>query len=339
MTRQGTFPSGEAVIEKPGERVLIFLDRIQAGRIFDTPAHRKDFLRTLTPEQFTNLTTGLDRALLGKKYKVRGPQNELIVVKSYDRETKAEKGINFVPAVREDAPALLRDVCTEAREMPLQNAGLLFAIAMPTIHPFIEGNIRTGRLMFRLLVNGYTGSQEDKESIARLLNREAGYKESPVDLKAGIFITAHAVEKFLTEDTPFSKLDLYEAQIRYNPTVKFSNDVTIPHAVAMRLSYILKESAMAPNILFEYLKSKNKLVEPFFSFSDNKPVFDLSSILAASSEDDLRSILEVERELKKTFVYNLVAACKDPELSSYFLKKKEDDVPSTGTPSPIIPSE
>lgn len=85
---------------------------------------------------------------------------------TYDQNSMdgyGKTGDGYMPPAPEDRKSLLKEAFEKAMtENSAKSCGLVLGMSILTIHPYLDGNGRTSRAIFALLVNGYSGSEKDR---------------------------------------------------------------------------------------------------------------------------------------------------------------------------------
>ena len=140
----------------PTERLNTVLRRTSLGDTLRDPQKLKPWMESLTFEQFIQTVKGVNAIVLGDK--VRSKENRFSAGRTALREGMAYR---YVAPRSEDSEELLRTTFEGARELIAadrrRDAGLLLCLAIQAIHPFTEGNGRTGRALFLLLAESAGG--------------------------------------------------------------------------------------------------------------------------------------------------------------------------------------
>lgn len=172
-----TEPTGRNPSENPEatdglRRTVKVMDRLHAGEIFDTPEHSKEFLDSLSYEEFKKFIShvnGLERGIpAGERDKV----SDSVVV---SESMLYGNGIEYYPPHRTYRDYLLNMAFDKAKSIPNPElAGLTLGLAINAVHYFADGNGRTSRLVYSLLSRGYDGSEDANAYYSTLLTQQKG---------------------------------------------------------------------------------------------------------------------------------------------------------------------
>jgi hypothetical protein len=310
--------------EKRADVLLRFLniaEKIQPFKgkkfeeIFDTEEHKREFIENLNDQEFTEILNGVNGILRNKDKEEWETDGSQVGLKS------AFMGVGYVAPKQEDKPELLRETLSAMKKMnsedrDLKDIGLLASSALNAIHPYADGNGRTSRLMYSLLVKDLNA--ETKEELKEvLLDRgrdkidiDPGSIQAKIELlvKDEIGITSQEVNPTNLQNI------LYRGEI----SEKIKKLAETNNNIASFLEKLKIDYGYLFFAVFEFLKNTPDLEKQKFVKKNPK----WSSVLAKDfledlSEEQLGEILENYRQLKKKHVEKLIDCIANPNKEEY----------------------
>ena len=139
---------------------------------FSDEEHKRSLIEHMTPEEFIELLSGINGILRGKKKEEWSMDGETVVLES------AFWGVGYLPPPQKMKQELLEKVLSAAKEMNsddrnLEDIALLVSSALGTIHPYLDGNGRTGRFIHMLLTKKFSEiHQNEFEEVLGRFGRE-----------------------------------------------------------------------------------------------------------------------------------------------------------------------
>ncbi|MDP2789500.1 MAG: Fic family protein, partial [bacterium] len=130
--------------------------------------------------EFAELLDGVNGILRGKKKDEWGMDGETVALEGM------MVGVGYVPPRQEDKSELLAKVLTSAKEMSrdgknLKDIALLISSSLNAIHPYLDANGRTSRLIYTLLTKDF--NDETKAELQGALGRDGRDK---LDIDPGL---------------------------------------------------------------------------------------------------------------------------------------------------------
>ena len=237
--------------------------------------------------------------------------------------------IRYLPPRPEYKDELMRRAFEGARNLSKKDAGLLLYLSLQAIHLFVDGNGRTGRLLYLLLESGEAKTPLSKERVASFLihddnsvsGREVFEKKikSPkeVDSMIGLLLAQDVLSKNITEN--ISRLDsgLQGGRIEYFTNEKITEEtrekLTLVMSEAGSGHYVCRDITLA-----RYLQEEG-LIDTYAVKDIDQELFhmDGQKILEELSESDAKEIIELFYILKKQFVEKLIDVIVQPNEYTY----------------------
>lgn len=313
----------EASKDKGPENVYRFLSR--AG-FLDTLADDQSFqewMGHLSFEDFeANLTrlNGLMRQIRVKDRRMDGQNvqisNELM-------------GTSYLPPKAEDKEELLRKSFEGAKNMPLKDAGLLLYLSLQAIHPFADGNGRTGRLLYLLMEEKSAAQPADKKEILDFLEHDGDSgpgREAFTNKVRPPEEIYRAIEYVLARDVLGEKITEKFNRIYSGlqlGTIEDFTNAKLPDDVKERLKYFMSEGgggafSFRNIVLTKYLQDRGLMQKYATEDVERKLLrFDGQKILEDMTEPDAQAIITEDLELKKRFVEKLIDVITNSEVYKF----------------------
>ncbi|MEK7068805.1 MAG: Fic family protein [Patescibacteria group bacterium] len=277
-----------------------------------------DWLSQLSAEDFQNYLVRLNGLIRQIKIKNRRIDGEGVAI------SNALMEIRYLPPRSEYKDELMRHLFESSKKLSKKDVGLLLYLSLQAIHPFADGNGRTGRLLYFLLESGETKTPLNKDRVARFLihddNSVSGREvferkiKSPkeVDSMIGFLLAQDVLSKNITEN--ISRLDsgLEGGRIEYFINEKITEEtrekLTLVMSEAGNGHYVCRDITLA-----RYLQKKG-LIDTYATKDTDQESFymDGQKILEELSESDAKEIIELFHILKKQFVEKLIDVIVQP---------------------------
>lgn len=298
------------------EVLLRFLDvakNIQAFKgktleeVFRSEDNIRQFIDSLTLEEFTELINGVNGILRSK------PKEEWKMDGKGVTLSSVWWGENAPPHFK-DKKDLLSKVFLNIKEMnaqkrSLEDIGILVGVGVSEVHPFNDGNGRTGRLLYTLLSYGI-----NKNKLKEILDE---YGRDSVDFDIQFIesvIQVNMWDKIVQEEDK----NFFGLLYRDIPKEKF-NEAISETAKNLFIDLLEKNrgSDMLDLVVYEWVKT-NKL-EELFQESGNKERsrIPLELLLPYLYDEDVKNIENRFWELKKETAELLIDSIVNPEKSEY----------------------
>jgi len=145
--------------------------------VFSDEEHKREFLENLSAEEFSQLLNGLNGILRNKKKEDWEMDGETVALESMFW------GTGYVPPRQEDKSALLAEVLSSVKVMSqegrdLKDVALVVSASLNAIHPYLDANGRTSRMIYLLLTKGFNA--ETKKEFQAVLS-ESGRDRVNID--------------------------------------------------------------------------------------------------------------------------------------------------------------
>lgn len=315
-------PRNEETIEreKRSEVLLRFLrsaENIEPfhGRkmkeIFSSEEEKRAFLENLQETEFTELLDGINGILRGKKKDEWGMDGETVALEG------VMTGIGYVPPRQEDKPELLIEVLASAKEMSrdgksLKDIALLVSSSLNAIHPYLDANGRTSRLIHELLTKNF--SDEAKAELQGVLGKDGRDK---LDIDPGLI--QHEINDLIEQEIGVRATEINTDKITnlFGGKSDFQFSAEISEEDQKLFGELLDNDDRYLFLsVFQYLQQQGDKEKYLRKFPERSavPIELLSKNL---TQEGLSQILQTYKELKKKYVETLIDSIAHPENKKY----------------------
>lgn len=151
----------------PAERAYYFLEKSGSLELLSEKDKFEGWLQNLNFEQAMSYLTRINGLVRGESIKDRGLDGENV------RITSQMGDIGFLPMAEKDKEEALEDTLIALKSVKTEkDRGALAYLSIQAIHPFEDGNGRTGRLLFYLLSNVGIRDALSKEKIYEIISHD-----------------------------------------------------------------------------------------------------------------------------------------------------------------------
>lgn len=155
--------------DEQSEKLIKFMDKLHADEIFANEETKREYLNNLTFDEFKNLLMATNSLLRDIPVKRREIDGKTVFLNGPLEQ--------IYPPEYEDKEPLLQELFTNVQNMnqenrSLEDIGILTSMTINAVHPFNDGNGRTSRLVYQLLVEDYDGKTEQKEELVQVLGED-----------------------------------------------------------------------------------------------------------------------------------------------------------------------
>lgn len=226
--------------------------------------------------------------------------------------------VSYLPPQTDDKKALLEKSFEQAKNLPEKDAGLLLYYSLQTIHPFVDGNGRTGRLLYLLLEKGSTKQTVSKEELEDFLTHDGdsgpgrdGFTEkvrSPEQVYPVVeqLLASDVLGREITDTLKRTYSGLQGGTIEALTNQKLSEQTKA------KLERLMSEGGSGNfdfrnTVLLKFLQNKGLYEKSTTKDSERKLLkFDGQQLLEDLSEDEANEIITMYADLKKKFVEKLI---------------------------------
>jgi hypothetical protein len=315
-------PRNEEAIEreKRSEVLLRFLHSAENieplhGRkiedIFSNEEEKRAFLENLQETEFAELLDGVNGILRGKKKDEWGMDGETVALEG------VMVGVGYVPPRQEDKAELLTEVLASAKEMSrdgknLKDIALLVSSSLNAIHPYLDANGRTSRLIYTLLTKDF--NDETKAELQGVLGRNGRDK---LDIDPGLI--QHEINDLIEKEIGTTDTEINTDKITnlFGSKRDFQFSAEISEEDQKLFGELLdKDDRYLFLSVFQYLQQQGDREKYLRKFPERSavPIELLSKNL---TQEGLSQILQTYKELKKKYVGTLIGSIAHPENEEY----------------------
>ena len=295
---------------RSAENILPFHGR-KMEDIFSSEEEKRAFLENLQETEFVELLDGVNGILRGKKKDEWGMDGETVALEA------VMTGIGYVPPRQEDKPELLTEVLYSIKEMSrdgknLKDIGLLVSSSLNAIHPYLDANGRTSRLIYSLLTKDF--NDETKTELQEVLGRDGRDK---LDIDPGLVQGKidDLIEKEIGIKNPEVNTDKITNLFGAKRDFQFSEEISEEDKNLFG-ELLDKDDTYLFLSVFQYLQKQGDKEKYLRKFPERAavPIELLSKNL---TQEGLSQILQTYKELKKKYVETLIDSIAHPENEKY----------------------
>jgi len=318
-----------------GEKIFNFLDKIGFNEIKKTDKNFNEWINNLSYEDFLDYITRLNGIIREKPLNKR-------MIDGKGVEISCLMGIIYLPPYAEQKNELMIEGFNAIKEIKSnEDRATLAYYLIQSIHPYSDGNGRTGRLLYELIIN----NQIDKNTLSEIIDHENSsnyctgkgrdifYKKLLPPNKAYYLINREVVKEFLEEDflkknggiyfsaplgsgwlSEETKNKLSKEEVDLSEKILGEGDTyTFPFR-GIVLAKLIEEN----NSLNKYIYKNDKKIEigKYLALSEDfgKNILNIDDkIMDDLNEKQVRRLIEIHKELKEKFVKTLIDIFKNPE--------------------------
>ena len=330
--------AGEVNREKRADatwRFLSLVRNIEAfhGRrfeeIFSNEENKREFIENLKPEEFMELLNGINGILRHKErqdWAMDGHSVEL-------RASMLPEG--YTPPRQEDKPELLRQTLSAAQEMDrnndsLEDIGLMAAVALNAIHPYLDGNGRTGRMMHLLLSSNLSGEtrQQLKEVLSETgrekININPGWLKNDLDNLIADDLGIHDSAKNKDNVVGLSEYVMSGEQAVVisgkDRLDNFKNEVK-KKTEKRFLELLDRDEEYFFYAVYKFISSRPEKDKHIMKFTGRSRIM-IYELIKDLGQDDLDQIINGYYDIKKQYVEKMIDCLAHPDKAEYQKKDK-----------------
>jgi len=293
--------------------------------VFSDEEHKREFVESLSAEEFSQLLNGLNGILRDKKKENWEMDGETVALESMFL------GTGYVPPRQEDKPELLAEVLSSAKTMSqegrdLKDVALLVSASLNAIHPYLDANGRTSRMIYLLLTKGFNA--ETKKELRAVLSESGRDK---INIDPGLIQTE--IDDLIKNEVGIDNPEINPDRITNlfsglaKKEMEFEQEIS-EQDKKLFLELSGKDGQYLFWSVFEFLRDNPELnKEKFIKKFPNRSVI-LTDILAGNlNQEQLSQILQNYRNLKKKYVEKLVGSIANPDADEYQVDEDGQKIP------------
>ncbi len=304
-------------------RIETFFQKAGAHEVFGNPETTLEFIRGVDYQGFRDYLTRINGVILGLPKTQRGTTDADI-----EFGNSHTGDVEYLPPNPEDKEGLLRKAFEAAKTLrDPKDIGLLIYLSLQNIHPFLDGNGRTGRAVYNLLAQVNPQVEERAEFAKKCVKPPQDINSEICRLMIPELFGEEFFKKYgnISSNFPIGFVDIL------NPNA--------PEALKLQVGRILGEVARTGVVnpikfrdltVLRFLQQKRELslatspykplpYEPsiFYGEDEGKHIFsvDGNSLLESLSNEELEELVAIHRQLKIQFIEKLIDVISHP--SSY----------------------
>lgn len=307
---------------------------MHAQEIFETPVQSKEFLDNLSFGEFIRWTALINGVETGIPIHEREIGSNSYI-ESYSNVSKSSH-CRYLPPHSEYRIILLQKAFKKAQSIKDPKvAGLTLSFAMNAIHPYDDGNGRTGRVIYSLLSRGYSGSDDDNQYYSEMLENFNGRKMiNPNSLAAGLdqVVTNELYDKIRNDSGYGNLIPITHISSAYRyPDDKWAelgDEVAENLAISKDLSnedrqalhYVLQDKNFAIIPIFKTFSPDR--IAPFMAkrlpeYDDGTTYIDGKRFALSLSSEDINNLFEEAISLKNEFIEKIINFSDRPDAEKY----------------------
>lgn len=288
--------------------------------IFNNEEHRRNFLEEIDKNMFLKLINKVNGFLRGKDEKEWTMDGDNVGTGG-----NIFTGLEYISPRQEDKVELLANLLKTAKKMNreernLEDIALLLSSTLNAIHPYLDGNGRLSRLIYKLVAEGYDTNK--KQNFIELLS-DCG--KDIININPGLIsfeIQRITIEEIGNRD-PIKNPKNITNLFCTNDNFDFIKDVDEEDAkLFMSLKKIDSENLFLSIFLF-VSKQKDVDAQKYVKQFTNRSAILVDEMSKHVNGDELKEILNNYRNIKNKYIYTLMDAIDHPDKAKYQIKDHE----------------
>lgn len=284
----------------------------KAEDIFLDERGKRDFIGSIQPAEFSELLDSINGVLRGKNKNEWGMDGDTVTLAS------PLLGIDHVPPRQEEKPELLEKVLQSAKEMnqedgSLRDIAVMVCSSLNAIHPYIDANGRTSRLVYALLVEGF-----DRDRLRDILGE---YGRDKIDINPALLqgeIDALIDDEIGLRDPKINTdnmTNLFWKEGGNIPNFEFNQQIA-DNDKNLFIELVKEDSDDMFRGVYQFMLNKITREKYLMKFPKRSAIL-VDALMKDSTSEDIGNMLKNYRELKKKQVSMLIDALAHPEKEEY----------------------
>ena len=261
MQREQRLSNQDYQREEQAEKVLQFLDSIEADKVFKDDKSKLEFLKNITVDEFLNLLVKVNNILRGKEFRGNMPDGDAVMLTG-----GIDSEVNFPK--QEEKLILFKEMFDCIRQMTdLKEISTLITGTITGTHLFKDANGRSSRLFYYLMSENYSAGDEQRKDISDLLGGEGRYK---VDIHPGLI--DREIGKVIQSEEGFNA-DEHVVPVSLNfgdSDYDFGDDVSNEDKHTIERIFDSHSDRWAAYAVYSFLYNKGILEDYLLKFYDEK---------------------------------------------------------------------
>lgn len=278
--------------------------------VFSTEEEKRGFIQSLETDEFIELLNGINGILRDKEQAGWEMDGENVLVTSL-------LGQPYLPPRQEDKAGLLADVLERTKEMDrrdqdFKDIALLVSSTLNAIHPYLDANGRTSRLLYLFLTKNF--NNETQEELVAVLGSEGRHE---FDINPGLI--GHEITEVIIKEIGASNDDINSERMQTFwgsfPDLQFSERISEKDQ-ALFLHLLKNDKMYLFFAVFQYLQDKEDRDQYLRKYPEHSVI--LLDILSKNLDQGaLDQILQNYKDLKKRYVEVLIDSIADSKNDKY----------------------
>lgn len=323
-----------------GKKIFDFLFKTKFLEIRKSDEDFENWIQTMSYDEFSLYLTrlnGMMRELPKNKRAIDGKNVEIV-------SGIAQDSISYLPPHSEDKERLMEDAFNSFKKIKNNNdRALLLYYVLQAIHPYVDGNGRTGRLLYTLLSDDF--KIEESSYFSSLLNHDEEnndvgegrklFGEKIIQPENAYYLINREIakkifgESFISEfgkiyyseisgvSSPLSeKIDITFSEKRYVEKILSEGDVPcFPFRSLVILQFLQEEKI--EGCIFEVARKVSPKEGGSLQVKEDigKKIFAIDSekFLEKLNEVSVRRLIQIHKDIKALFVQEMIDIFENPQ--------------------------
>src|SRR3989339_170651 len=291
--------------------------------VFSDEEHKREFIENLSTEEFLQLLNGLNGILRDKKKEDWKMDGENVVLESMFW------GIGYVAPRQEEKLELLTEILETAKTMSqegrkMEDIALLFSSSLNAVHPYLDANGRTSRMIYLLLTKNL--DDEGKKELRSALSKNGRDK---VNIDPGLI--QEELTNLIKKELGINSTQILSETVigfwRRNrgEELEFNGDID-ENQKKLFLKLLKNDDEYLFLAVKQYLDSNIATGKYIKKFRDWSRVL-VDDLVKDLSSKDIDQILTNYRNFKKKYIEKLIGCIANPNNEEYQLEIDRQKIP------------
>ena len=309
--------------EKSADRMVRFLDFARdiaplegkkIGEVFGEEDTRREFIEHLSDRDFIELLSGINGILRDKEKTDWSVDGGPVMLSGFIEES--------IPPRQEDKEPLLKETLDGVKIMnksgrTLEDIALLLGSSINAVHPFADGNGRTGRLVYALMRDGY--NEETKPEIKKLLG-EYGRDITDVYSAMTMFHISNLIKSEAGADDPELNPHHITNLFYHLPKLKISFQPEIPSDMKDKMIFSIQHDHEDMFLaMFKYIQNNPEIYKYIKEFPKRSALM-LEQLIPDLNTQEIEKIFDMYWKIKQDRVRLFIDCIVEPDKPEYQLQ-------------------